>query len=449
MIGKYIKEKRIKLNLSQKDLSDKLNISIQRLNNFENESRVPPLELLNDLSTILNFNVDNLNKKRNESFFIDINIFKEKIFKYRQEKKLTLNDLSEKLDISRQTLSKYEKGESLPNIDDFYLIADKLNILPSSLICIKKKKEKHIKFFTIISSIILLLALSISFIVKAINNNNNNSSFISSSLKESEESIELSTPIIETSSFMSNNTINLINNSLNEYNSIFKEHNKIRNYNIIFNDNNLEDIPFYNKEKIFLPLYFDNEKYIDHYLLDNKKLIGETSLPYEHDITLTPVYVTYEDYFKNLKYDVKSGRYEILDIKENCSIFIVPGSWYGLHEFEVNYINDNVKIFISNENYLTFNGLSINNIPSSFFLNSYNLEFINCDLNIEHLNLVAINQFNNYHYSSNFITYKELDLLYVSSDNIYSNFIYFMNNITYIIYDINAGKYIHNFIIYS
>ena len=62
-IGYLIKYKRSKLSISQKELAEQLNISIQRLNNFETGIRVPPLSMLDNLAKILNFNVNNFKKK--------------------------------------------------------------------------------------------------------------------------------------------------------------------------------------------------------------------------------------------------------------------------------------------------------------------------------------------------------------------------------------------------
>ena len=74
-IGQLIKDKRIALSMSQKELADNLNISVQRLNNFENESRVPSISLLNELSSLLDFDIDNPNKKRNPNYTINHTLF--------------------------------------------------------------------------------------------------------------------------------------------------------------------------------------------------------------------------------------------------------------------------------------------------------------------------------------------------------------------------------------
>lgn len=49
---------RIKNNLSQQELSDKVNISKSQINRYENRGSQPPADTLNKLSDILNTSVD-------------------------------------------------------------------------------------------------------------------------------------------------------------------------------------------------------------------------------------------------------------------------------------------------------------------------------------------------------------------------------------------------------
>ena len=57
-IGNYIKELRIKNNLTQKDLADKLNLSFQAVSKWENGETLPDTSILLDLANILNTSVD-------------------------------------------------------------------------------------------------------------------------------------------------------------------------------------------------------------------------------------------------------------------------------------------------------------------------------------------------------------------------------------------------------
>ena len=199
---------------------------------------------------------------------------------------------------------------------------------------------------------------------------------------------------------------------------------------------------------MILPFYFDDEKYIDHYLLDGNIIPRYSFLAYEYDLYLTPVYVTYEEYFANLKYEPTSFNYNILDIKEGCTLFIVPSSIYGISEFEISYINDDVTTFICDKSYVTFNTLNINKIPSSFFINAKHLEFIDSPSLDSNIDIVAIHQFTNYRFSSDFMTYNYINFLYVSSDQQYEYFLFFNNTIFYIYSNEYASLYLSKFLKY-
>ena len=55
-------------------------------------------------------------------------MFKGNLLMLRKAAGLSQEELAEKLDISRQTLSKYETGESLPDIEKCRMIADVVNL---------------------------------------------------------------------------------------------------------------------------------------------------------------------------------------------------------------------------------------------------------------------------------------------------------------------------------
>ena len=448
MIGKIIKEKRLKLKLSQKEVSDYLNISIQRLNNFENEFRIPSLEFLGPLSILLDFNIDYpLNKQNDKSLEFDINIFKDRLKDYRINKNYSLQEFSELLNITRQTLSKYEKGNALPNIDDFYEISKIMNVLPSSLVCLKKdgSKEKKNKLFIILIPLIVIISIILFFLFNRPNNTSNSS--ISSNQVSSSINLLPSSVSYENVQLISEDTIDFLNETINVFNN-YKDIPNNEQYNIYFNDPNLQDFSFIYKEEVILTFYFDYEKYIDHYLLDGNIIPRYSFLAYEYDLYLTPVYVTYEDYFANLKYEPTSFNYNILDIKEGCTLFIVPSSIYGISEFEISYINDDVTTFICDKSYVTFNTLNINKIPSSFFINAKHLEFIDSPSLDSNIDIVAIHQFTNYRFSSDFMTYNYINFLYVSSDQQYEYFLFFNNTIFYIYSNEYASLYLSKFLKY-
>ena len=59
-IGNYIKELRLKNNLSQSDLAKKLSVTNQAISKCENGRGIPDVEMLKQLSVIFNVNVDDI-----------------------------------------------------------------------------------------------------------------------------------------------------------------------------------------------------------------------------------------------------------------------------------------------------------------------------------------------------------------------------------------------------
>lgn len=56
--------------------------------------------------------------------------FAENLIELRKYNNLSQEELAEKINVSRQTLSKYETGESLPDIEKCKLLAEVFNIKP-------------------------------------------------------------------------------------------------------------------------------------------------------------------------------------------------------------------------------------------------------------------------------------------------------------------------------
>ena len=248
MIGTHIKNRRIKLNLSLKETADNLDISIQRLNNFETEVRTPPLTLLDSLSKTLDFDIDNINKKRSLAN-IDCNLFPTRLYEYRIKHNLTQNELSGKLNCTRQTLSKWEKGTSIPNIDDFYNLCKVLKIKPSSLIATHQKKN-HIYLLTLIP-IVLSLIIMVIILINPNSNTNNNQNYPSLPEKPKEEDFFEGEVIPEKEEFLTEDTISFINGTTSDYIT----RNKKEKYKISFNDQNLSDIYYENNIEFLLPYY--------------------------------------------------------------------------------------------------------------------------------------------------------------------------------------------------
>ena len=59
-IGKFIKDKRLELKMTQKDLADKSGISDRAMSKWENGRGVPDVSLLSDLSKVLDVTINDL-----------------------------------------------------------------------------------------------------------------------------------------------------------------------------------------------------------------------------------------------------------------------------------------------------------------------------------------------------------------------------------------------------
>lgn len=95
-------------------------------------------------------------------------IFSEKIHKLRKENNMTQEDLAEKLNVSRQTISKWENGVTFPDIDNILQLCKVFNISSDSLLNyhgeIKTKNVLKLNWFylvSFISSLIIVITLLI------------------------------------------------------------------------------------------------------------------------------------------------------------------------------------------------------------------------------------------------------------------------------------------------
>lgn len=74
------------------------------------------------------------------------NIFGERLRKLRREKDVVLVDLAKHLDTTQSTLSKYENGQRIPNIDVLEKIAKYFNVSTDYLIGNVNSKKEVIKY---------------------------------------------------------------------------------------------------------------------------------------------------------------------------------------------------------------------------------------------------------------------------------------------------------------
>lgn len=427
MIGTHIKNRRIKLNLSLKETADNLDISIQRLNNFETEVRKPPLTLLDSLSKTLDFDINNINKKRSLTN-IDCNLFSTRLYEYRTKHNLTQNELSGKLNCTRQTLSKWEKGTSIPNIDDFYNLCKVLKIKPSSLIATTHLKKNHIYLLTLIPIILSLIVMVIILINPNSNTNNNQENYPSLPEKPKEEDFFEGEVIPEKEEFLSEDTISFINGTTSDYIT----RNKKEKYKISFNDQNLSDIYYENNIEFLLPYYFDNEKFIDHYLYNGEKYSALTTLNYEQDLVFTPVYIYYDEYMNSLEYTLNNNnKIVITKIPDKYRTLIIPKYLNGHTDFELRKIPTHIKTVIACENYLVFDSLEMNYLPDVLIFNCKNIELINGTYLQKEIEFLALKQKIDYNYSTSFNLVQTINYLYIRLSRNFKNRIIFeckMNN---------------------
>lgn len=130
----YFSDRRKSLGYSQKDISEKLGISVPTVSNWENKNRYPDLFILGELAKLLEVDLESLlackNEKKNN--FDQENSFSYENFstylkRLRRSKNITLTELAEKLNISYQTISKWETQKSLPHIDTFIKLCEILD----------------------------------------------------------------------------------------------------------------------------------------------------------------------------------------------------------------------------------------------------------------------------------------------------------------------------------
>ncbi len=131
--GNKLKEIRNIKGLTQQDLADVLNIARITYNHYETQEKIIPVERLVDLSMHLNFSIDyifnftdiinyeNINK-------IDKKISSERLKNLRKENKLTQEKLAKLLNVSRTTITEYERGTNLIATPFLYTICKKYKI---------------------------------------------------------------------------------------------------------------------------------------------------------------------------------------------------------------------------------------------------------------------------------------------------------------------------------
>ena len=75
----------------------------------------------------------------------------ERLFKLRRDKKLSQEEVAEKLNVTRQTISKWETDQSVPDFDKIVPLCELYGITPNELFIELKEKEtsKNNEFVTL------------------------------------------------------------------------------------------------------------------------------------------------------------------------------------------------------------------------------------------------------------------------------------------------------------
>ena len=178
----FIVEKRKSLGYSQKDVAEKLGVSVPTISNWENKNRYPDLFILGEMAKLYELDLESLllcrDEKRNNfdnenSFnFADFSSYLKKL---RRSKNITLTQLSELPGISYQTISKWENQQSLPHIETFLKLCEilkenvqevyygkKLIVEEFKNAEIPKRKNKKFDFLAVALSIFVLISLTLS-----------------------------------------------------------------------------------------------------------------------------------------------------------------------------------------------------------------------------------------------------------------------------------------------
>ncbi len=132
--GKKLRELRIQNGYTQQDFADALGIARITYNHYETQEKIIPIERLVNLSNQFNFSIDyimgfsdKVNYLNNASN-ININLSKERLKTLRKDNKITQDKLAKKLNVSRTTITEYERGTNIIATSFLYFICKEYNI---------------------------------------------------------------------------------------------------------------------------------------------------------------------------------------------------------------------------------------------------------------------------------------------------------------------------------
>lgn len=132
-LGEFLKKRRLELNLSLANVGEAISYTPQAISRFEKGIVKVDICLLADLAKVLHCNVSSfftltlVEKNDNFSEF-DVLSFTKALHFYREKDLYTQASLADKLGISKAKMSKWEKGETLPSIDEFKKLCEVLDV---------------------------------------------------------------------------------------------------------------------------------------------------------------------------------------------------------------------------------------------------------------------------------------------------------------------------------
>lgn len=128
------------LDMSQRELADKLNVSKSTYARWETGERIIPLEHLFDLCNLAKisldyaFSISNNRKELNKKIIINKKIIGNNLKKLRLSKNYSQEEMAELLNTSQSVVSEFENGITLIQTAFLYDICNKFNISADDII---------------------------------------------------------------------------------------------------------------------------------------------------------------------------------------------------------------------------------------------------------------------------------------------------------------------------
>lgn len=128
------------LDMSQRELADKLNVSKSTYARWETGERIIPLEHLVDLCNLAKISLDyaffisNNRKELNKKIIINKKIIGNNLKKLRLSKNYSQEEMAELLNTSQSVVSEFENGITLIQTAFLYDICNKFNISADDII---------------------------------------------------------------------------------------------------------------------------------------------------------------------------------------------------------------------------------------------------------------------------------------------------------------------------